>query len=159
MLEPQEWPNTRINHVNDPRVWAIKVTHEDDPRVWQTKMATREWPRRSLLYYYYIFLFHLQYKTFLAILPDPSKQSFCSIYTLNCRSIFSMQLFNLSLTVPKAPVAIGITSTFFNVYNWPTSYFNLSQFFSFSSSFFLIGCQMETMGQSLDTFQFSSRQL
>lgn len=70
-----------------------------------------------------------------------------------------MQLFTFSLTVPKAPVAIGITSTFFNFYNWPTSYFNLSQFFSFSSYFFLIGCQMDTMGQSPDTFQFSSRQL
>ena len=85
-----------------------------------------------------IFPFHLQSNIFLMVFAILSKQGFCSISTLNCTSIFPMQLFNLSVTIPKAPVTNGVTSTFFSFYYWPTSYFNTSHLFCFSSSFFLI---------------------
>ena len=53
----------------------------------------------------------------------------------------------------------GITSPFLNLQNHSTLYFNSSYLFCFLSSLFLFRCQVGTIGQSSDTYQFSSLQL
>ena len=70
-----------------------------------------------------------------------------------------MQFLNLLVTPSKAPVRTGITSPFLNLQNHPTLYFNSSYLFCFLSSLFLFRCQVGTIGQSSDTYQFSSLQL
>lgn len=69
-----------------------------------------------------VFLYHLQFNSFLLILAVPKRQGFLNISTQNCRYSF-LCLLIVSVTVLKASTTV-VSFFYFNFHNHPTSWFN-----------------------------------
>ena len=79
-------------------------------------------------------LLHIS-NTFLNILAVHNKAVFCTTPTLNVVPSFSIHLSNSLLTLPRAPITTGTTSTFLRFHNLPISLFKSWYFSTLSLSF------------------------
>ena len=79
-------------------------------------------------------LLHIS-NTFLNILAVPNKAVFCITPTLSGIPNFSIHLSNPLVTLPRAPITTGTTSTILSFHNLPISLFKSWYFSTFSLSF------------------------
>ena len=104
-------------------LWLLSLQSFLVRRVTRNDQRLTEW---SLLYIY---------NTFLNILAVPNNAVFCITPTLLVIPIFSIYLSNSFVTLPRAPITTGTTSTILSFHNLPISLFKSRNFSIFSLSF------------------------
>ena len=105
-------------------LWLLSLQSFLVRRVTRNDQRLTEW---SLLYIY---------NTFLNILAVPNNAVFCITPTLLVIPSFSIYLSNSFVTLPRAPITTGTTSTILSFHNLPIFLFRSRNFSIFSLSFF-----------------------
>ena len=128
------------------------------------KLPCRNTVHKSLSFYYYYYYYYYKFQhhvchcrlffitndqrltelsflhisnTFLNILAVPNKAVFCITPALNGIPSFPIHLSNPLVTLPRAPITTGTTSTILSFHSLPISLFKSWYFSTFSLSFFL----------------------